>query len=359
MDLAARTVKQQVIEAPVVTETGADNPTQIRYGWCPFKEINLVGPMGNINLYVQPHEIAGPDGRAVPNPYHRVIPKGQLIPFPTFTIIEQSPSPDRRDGMGRPLLDTIASTRTAFDAAKLVLMFYSRWGFTVFRCMQGIEDQATAFRIFTVVQPLDYPLSQLQSELEVGAIERIAATSNLVYDLGNGEPYIVECLKSDEERRIATLLAEEMSAGADVAVTLANETLDGTETSMVGRFSGGNGKTGPDPLDRYLSEEMERELPKLIGKEKSANLENKIDYLVSKEQSREAQEEIARLKQELADLKAAQAETTVSTSSAICGGTKGDGTICQTNVKPGTRCRWHEDQPFESDDAPEVEPQTE
>jgi hypothetical protein len=98
MDLATRVVKQQVVREP--SPVGANNPTQIRYGWNPFKEFNLCGPDGTIAIYAQPYQIAGPNGEPVMNPYHRSIPKGQLIPFPTFNIGEQGPSPDLRDSTG-------------------------------------------------------------------------------------------------------------------------------------------------------------------------------------------------------------------------------------------------------------------
>jgi hypothetical protein len=138
-----------------------------------------------------------------------------------------------------------------------------------------------------------------------------------------------------------------MLGGAQVAWTEADLILNEADLSIKTRLAGGQGKVGLDQHDRYLSSEMERAG---IGQgpiPDTVKLENKIDYLVGKEQNREAQEEIARLKKELEDLKAAQSQPEAATNASVCGGLKDDGTTCRTTVKAGTRCQWHKDQPIE------------
>lgn len=350
MDLATRVVKQQVVREPA-QPIGANNPTQIRYGWNPFKELNLCGPDGTIAIYSQPYQIAGPDGMPVVNPYHRSLPKGQLIPFPTFNIGEQGPSPDLKDGMGKAMLITITRAVPALEAIIRVARAYGDVGFTQLHSLQGIE-QEQAQRIFTVVQPFDYPIGRLQDELGFGADERIDSEDDLVFDLGAGQEYVVDCLKSDDEREIARKLAAEMMIGADVAFNLADETLNTTETSMTTRYSGGHGKTGPDGHDRYLSEEMERDLPRFVGgKQKTDNssLENKVDFLVNKEVGREQQAEIDRLKEENKRLTEQAQSNSAPAEIFRCGRAKADGNPCQYIVRTeGEACANHKDKEIDA-----------
>ena len=213
---------------------------------------------------MQPHEIAGPDGEAMENPYHRKLPQGQLIPFPTFNVISQMPDPDRTDTNGRAILISSTSTRTALEAASSVLWAYSRWGFTILSALQGL-DQDVAHRIFSVVQPFVYPLSELMLQLGTGALDRIESREPMILNVAQDVTYEIEPLASDFERERAMELREQMMAGAQISFDLASETIDGTMRSMTSRASGGKGKDGPDALDRRLSEELGRDLPHLVG----------------------------------------------------------------------------------------------
>jgi hypothetical protein len=306
MQTAARPVQTKRVQPAAERDIAALRPTEMRYAWCPYGDINLVGADGTINLLVQPAEIEE-NGQTVINPYHRVLPKGQLIPFPTFNAPELMPSADRTDSQGRAVLEKSFRAVTALDAAVAVLHRYAGWGFTIFDSLQGL-DQDTAFRIFMVVQPLGYPLGSLINELSFGARARIDATEKLTFP--DFPDYEIEPLRNETERAIALRLAEEMETGAQVAFDLATETLDTTETSMTTRFAGGSGKTGPDPLDKRLSAELGRELPKLIGKETAmpvnSALEKKVDFLVDEAASRKAQERIAELEAENARLRSPQ-----------------------------------------------------
>lgn len=288
-------IEMRQVRPAVDRDEASQRPTEMRYAWCPFGDINLSSPSGTPALYVQPHEIEV-DGKNVPNDYHRLLPKGQLIPFPTFNALEQMPSPDQTDAQGRAVLISDYRTMTALDAVNMVLRNYSGWGFTVLYSLQGL-DQEKAMRIFQVVQPFEYPLSKLVNELAFGAQERIDSTEPLTFPDFPG--YVVQPLQDEKERKTARQLASEMEAGAEIAFSFATETLDATEASMTQRFAGGQGKTGGDSLDRRLSDELDRELPKLGGGEsKTANIEQKLDYLVDREAVRSDKEEIARLKAE-------------------------------------------------------------
>ena len=315
-------------------------PTETRYGWCPYADIQLIGPSGTPTLYVQPHKVdAG--GGSVDNPYHRVLPKNQLIPFPTFAAVENVLSPDLVDSNGRAVSVQGTRTLTALEAATMVLRSYSGWGFVILNSLQGME-QEEAMRIFQVVQPLDYPLGQLENELTFGALERIDANQPLTFP--GVDSYVVQPLKTDLERHTARQLAEEMAGGASIAFILASDILNETEASMTQRFAGGQGKAGPDPNDIRLSAELGRELPKLVGKEKEdlGAMKEQMKFLVDREASRLDKERIAELEAKIA---AMESGNVVEEAVPICSGTKTDGTPCKARVKQaGELCVAHQNQ---------------
>lgn len=347
MQATAQPVQTRVIEPAVVHTIDSQNPTEIRYGWCPYGDINLMNGDGTINLYVQPTEIENGTGGVIPNPYFRMLPKGQLIPFPTFNAEEPSLSPDFIDSNGRAVMTVSRRAISALEAATSVLRGYGSWGFTIIASLQGV-DQDTAFRIFTVIQPLEYPIGQIQNELAFGARERIDATEPITFDSLPG--YTVEPLRSDYERSLAYKVVSEMEAGAQIAFDLASEQLSETEQSMTQRHSGGMGKSGPDPLDRRLSAELDRELPKLIGTtNRQADLESKIDLLVSHAASQAQKDEIAQLKAELAAAKSGVSATTMQADApppviaSICGYVKDNGQPCGASTRNNELCRWHKE----------------
>lgn len=292
---AAKKIQFQTVNPIAETFNGIDNPTEVRYGWMPFKSVNLINGDGTITYYIQP-----------PNsPYHREIPKNQLIPFETFNITKRDPdnSIEGTPGM-RPLYVMNTTVKTAFEAATELLTGYSGRGYTVLNSLQGLP-QEDAFRIFQVVQPLDYKIGEIVSELSF-AEERIEATSPIDLSHKVGEEYIVEPLRNEREREIARRLVSEMLDGATRAETFALSIFGDTEMDLVATASGRKeGKKSPDPLDRYLEEELGRELPNMFRKEgQGGNLEEKVNFLVEREQTRAMQEENDRLRAEIEELRA-------------------------------------------------------
>jgi hypothetical protein len=339
MDLSQRKVQQQIIEKPSQDTLAGSNPTQIRYGWVPFKDIWLLGPDGAPNPFVQPYEIAGPDGKPIRNPMFEKLPKGQLIAFPTFDIIEQAPSQDVRLPDGRAAVESTVRPRTSLECVVLVARVWGRQGFTILQALQGL-DQSLAQRIFAVVQPFDYPIGQIQSELEF-ADDRINATAPIVFKLADGD-YTIDNLVSDEERDIARRLRDQMLVGAEIAYTLATEELDATQMSMINKHAGGKGKDGPDKHDRYLCEELGRKLPEVVTSKEIdlSGLEKKLDYVVDREKDREKDEEIARLKAQIEALRTPPVDEPF-----YCAGIKADQTPCRSVVKAaGEYCVSHKSQ---------------
>jgi hypothetical protein len=364
MTAVAKPIQMPVRVEPALPREMNDNrPTEMRYAWCPFKEINLVGPDGTISLYVQPHQIASgryddQDPVVIPNPYARVLPKMQLIPFPTFPQITYVLSEEQRDAKGSPVPVQSTRTATALENVASVARVYAGHGFTVLSALQGLDEE-TAGRIFQVVQPLEYPLHALEGELEFGALERIESHDAILFELGDGEVYHVDPLRTDDERAKARALASEMLSGASVAVRHATEILDDTIVSIRTRLAGGQGKTGPDPLDIYVAEQLgrEKDIPSAGGTTTAdSGLGEKIDFLVDREVQRSDKERIADLERQLEEMKAGRIDMDLSKGNefaatltedaviveyGVCGHIKTNGQPCQRKTPKGEKCGEH------------------
>lgn len=342
---------------PTVARTDAGvNPEVIQYGWCPFGDIKLVNGDGTCAIFAQSADIMV-DGQTVPNPLHRLLPKNQLIPFPTFSYPIQVPSTEKTDSKGRALLETSIHTMPALHAAVSVLRQYSGWGFTLLSSLRGV-DQGLAMRIFQVVQPLDYRLGDLPFELTMGADARIESTEPLTF---TGLPdYVVQPLRSESEREMARAVAAEMASAADIAIAKATEILDQTEAAMIKSTNSGKGKPGPDPLDKRLSLELGRTLPQFLAKtDPVAEVAKKVDRLVDHVTAQDLERENEKLRQQLADAQAiaptakAAASSpvtepgatteTVPTTNTVCGRIKGNGEPCRTPTKNGEACASHKE----------------
>jgi hypothetical protein len=310
---APQPIETAVVEPGQIDLTTDLRPTETRYGWTAFGDMNLTGGDGTINLFVQPPRIVvgrNESGEAITlvNPLHRMLPKSRLIPFPSFDRLEQMPSETDRAPDGRPLLVSAIRNITALDAIVLVYNRYAAWGFTIFNSMQGLPQDMAA-RIFQVVHPLDFNLAALTQQFDLGYVEQ-RIDSQVPITFSHISDFAVQPLRSEREREIAAAMAEEMRTGLGIAFDLATEILNETETSMVSRHSGGVGKTGPDALDRRLCAELNRTLPVLIGSNPSGTaLEQKMDQVVElatrtdlRTQNMEQQAEIERLRKQLAGI---------------------------------------------------------
>ncbi len=345
MQTTALPIQKAIVEPAIAQQFGDQNPTEIRYGWCPFGDINLMGPTGCVNYAVQPAMIGDPP---VENPYFRMLPMKQLIPFPTFQHTEPGLDPDKRDNLGHATAISTLRTISALEAVLTVNAWYAGWGFTVLNSLQGL-DQDMAYRIFAVVQPLAYPLGQMANELSFGAEARIDSETPIRFiDLPD---YVVEPLRNDYEREIARELAREMAGGAETAVAKAETILNETVTSLTTRFAGGTGKSGPDSLDKRLAAELGMTLPSVLAKEVPAQnndvLEMKVDKIIEYNEKRELQDENERLKRELAEARGINGNT-MKAPVEVCGRPKADNTPCQTPTKNGEPCHRHVESPEET-----------
>ncbi len=373
MALAPKPIAPIANVEPAIEIQESDNrPNDIRYGWCPFQNIRLTAPDGTMALYVQPHLMELPDGTLALNPYARELPKCQLIPFRTFQAIQMVLSEDKKDSKGSAMPVQTQRTSTAYENILQVMRGYSGWGFVTLHALQGI-DQDQARRIFQIVQPFEYPLSQIEAELEFGALARIEATEPIVFEDYDG--YTIENLRNDFERAKARQLAAEMLSGATRAVAFANTTLDESIVSITTRYSGGIGKPGPDGLDLYLAEQLDRrgDLPNITGKPTPATVDprvnEKLDVLISDMENRQLKEKNAALEEELNQLRALKAANQATpegsepvtgispapeptapptngnkpapTTKTNCGYVKTDGTACKRQTPEGEFCAEH------------------
>jgi hypothetical protein len=279
---------------------GVEDPTVVRYGWTPFKEIYLYNADGTPNYFIQP----------VNSPFHRELPKNQLIAFETFNRTTFTPNHSADSTPGRPVaLVSSTVTITAHQAATELLPGYASQGYTMLKSLQGLPQQ-DAFRIFQIVQPFDYLLYQLVGELEFAASERIKSTEPLVYD---GD-YTIQPLRNDGDRAIAERLRLEMFDAADRAFIFGTAIFEETEKQMIARFSGSKeGKSSADPRDRYLAAELNRNIPTITNNDNAYNkdLANKIDFLYDAKKTEVMEEKMTRLEAENAELRAAQLMPTI------------------------------------------------
>jgi hypothetical protein len=119
---------------------------------------------------------------------------------------------------------------------------------------------------------------------------------------------------------------------------------------MIQRHSGGQGKSGPDALDKRLAVELGRELPRLLDDGTKQNdigeMKEQMKFLVGREASRADKERIAELEAKIAAMESGQAllDEVEEHKATLpkCGGIKKDGTPCNSVVKEvGGRCPAH------------------
>lgn len=221
--------------------------------------------------YVAYHSIAlGNDHQVQPDtsPYHKLIPCRELIPFVNMNVTEID---IQRYGEGGTFNKANISPvkqriKTAKECGAEMQSSYEMWGFAVLEPLTGLDTEQ-AFRIFQTIQPFPYKLRDIEDAL-ADAESRIEAIAPYQVSY-HGETVELAPL-SEEEKALAYETLPLIQRSANVAVTIGEDKIKQTVESMNSRFSGGDGKKAPDPHDKYLSEELGLELPKLIVQETSA-----------------------------------------------------------------------------------------
>ena len=220
----------------------------LHYGYVAYQDIQLG------------HHQVQPDT----SPYHKVLPKRELIPFTNIEVGEidekQVQNPKRPKGV--PPVKIVQ--KTAFECAQEMEVSYADWAFQILKPLTGLpEDQA--FRIFQTVQPFTYKLRDAQAH--VGDAESRIEQDEPYTVSYEGETITLQPL-SNEEKEIARKVQEQVLASINQAFELGTDKFQKTVTSMTRAFSGGDGKVTPDPLDRNLAKDFGTKLPQLVDVQK-------------------------------------------------------------------------------------------
>lgn len=284
---------------PTFAKPENHSDSAIRYGYVAYHDIIL-----GSDFKVQPSE----------SPYYQKIPCRELIPFTTITVGEIDV---KRYGMselqgGDSIVQRV---KTAKECATEIEQAYQAWNFVVLSPLTGMEDTEKAFRIFQTVQPFAYRLGDIESGLD-DAEARIE--SPVRYQVSyQGESIELDPL-SDDERGIARDVLQLVRASASYGVKLANEKADKTMLSMTSRLSGGEGKTSPDPLDKYIAKELGLEYPKIISNQPVAPMQPMTQTVVQTDSPESL--ELKRRELELREREAALAERKLALEEAQMNG---------------------------------------
>lgn len=239
----------------------AVSDTAAHYGYCAFKDIELGGP-GGLEHNVQP-----PD-----SPYYRRLPARTIIPFTNVIhreIDEMANAANARNPGGPSGVIYKEFNKTAKECVMEMTESYADWGFKFI-------DPLTAYtakdveRVFEVIQPFEYKLNELVSEFAYKAEERIAADEPFEVEY-KGQTVTIEPL-SEGLKDVARQTLEVLQASVNRAFNKAKEDEQKTVISMTKAFAGGDGKTVPDPHDKYVFDQLGTKTPQLLVTE-----ENKED----------------------------------------------------------------------------------
>lgn len=270
----------------------AASDTSIHYGYVAFKDIDLSGPLG-IEHHVQPGN----------SPYYRFMPCRELIPFTNVVyseIDEKAAATTSYAPRGLPIVQRQKSARECMEE---MVSSYEEWGFVHLTPLMGYSEDE-AFHVFQTIQPFTYKLGELLDQVEHGAVDRINETMPYVATY-NEQSFTLQPLPSDL-KAVAREVQQQIIRSVEVAVAKGEDQREKTVQSMTQYFSTGTGKRRADPLDQYIFNEFNEELPRLIGgkgedKDNSANILEKLaDAIMGRQKTDELEQKLA----EVAALKA-------------------------------------------------------
>ena len=241
----------------IATETDRppvnDTDTAIHYGYVVYKEIALNDSTGKL-YYVQPSD----------SPFYNVLPCRQLIPFTNISYgeIDEQAAHATLPGAGK--LPVRRKQKTALECAVEMEQAYEAWSFVILRSATGVKYD-DVFQIFQTIQPFAYKLKHILEELEFPAIERIDRNEDYEVSYG-GETIALQPLPT-HLKPLAEKIRAQMVLSAEIGVELGTKIKDNTTQKMNSFFASGRGKDVADPLDKYIFNEFEETIPRLLDKE--------------------------------------------------------------------------------------------
>lgn len=294
-------MQNQIKEIPKIQQKPrAANETAIHYGYVAFKDIDLSGPLG-VEHHVQP------DG----SPYYRLLPCRELIPFTNVVYTEIDERAAATTSYAPTALPVVQRQKSSRECAEEMVSSYEEWGFVMLSPLTGFSEE-DAFQIFQTIQPFTYKLVDLLDQVEYGAIDRINETAPYSVNYNN-QTFTMQPLSADL-KEVALAVRDVMIRSIEVAVEMGADTREKTVQSMTQYFSTGAGKRRADPLDQYIFDQFNEEVPRLLNtknenKDNSAGILEKLaDAIMGRQKSEELEKELAEVKKLKEELKSAISE---------------------------------------------------
>lgn len=225
--------------------------TAIHYGYLAFKDIDLNGPLGLAHL-VQPAD----------SPYRAMLPCRELLPFTNIVVSEIDEKAAATTSYGARPLPIVQRQKSARECVDEMAGSYEDWGFVSFPMLTSFSEE-DAFLIFQTIQPFTYKLVDILDQVEYGSEDRIAEVAPYTVNY-QGEAFTLQPLPS-ELKEVAKKVRELMIRSIEVAVAKGEDAREKTVQSMTQYFSSGEGKRRADPLDQYIFDQFNEEIPRLIG----------------------------------------------------------------------------------------------
>lgn len=271
--------------------------TAIHYGYIAFKDINLSGPLG-LEYHVQPPT----------SPYRTVLPCRELLPFTNVVYAEIDEQMAATTAFnGRPLPMT-QKQKSARECVEELVAAYEEWGFVSLKMLTGYSEDE-AFHIFQTIQPFTYKLADILDAVEYGSEDRINAVQPHVAQYQN-QSFTLQPL-SAELKDVARQVRDVMLRSIEVAVAKGEDTRERTVQAMTQYFSTGEGKRRADPLDNYIFDQFNQEVPKLIGNKETSSdnatsvLDKLAEAILGKQKNEQLEQELAEVRKLKAELEAA------------------------------------------------------
>jgi hypothetical protein len=222
------------------------------FGWCPYDDIVLMGPMG-----LEKHVAYDHNGE-----FATVLKRSQLLVFQNVDIRKLS---DRDNNIPNgPPPQMIDVVKYAATCAGEIQDGYGEWGFMLLMSLVGMEP-SEAFGIFKVIQPAAFKLSTLEDELIYEAPKRIEAAREANPNFRDAD---------------AELTRREMLLGARRAIIKAENLVGELNKDMAAFVGTKQGKSMAFPGDLHALDQLDLQPPARIQPRADADLGDIRELLV-------------------------------------------------------------------------------
>jgi hypothetical protein len=228
------------------------------YGWCPYDNIELMGPTGLERKVAYDEK----------GDFVTVLPRSELLLFENIETRELSAKDNNIPNGPPPLLEEVtkyaaACVQEVHDAT------YGEWGFVVLHPLTGLKPEK-AFLIFSVIQPLRYDLAALDREIRFEAKKRIAQA------LAEDKEFPAEI--AEQTRRV-------MLVGTTRAIAHARTLVHTLRTDMATFQGTKQGKSFAYPGDEHAFAQLHEPVPSPLAAkvQTDEDLQTLVKLLAAKE----------------------------------------------------------------------------